>query len=295
MQGNDSFKKYMIYNEETEEYEDSDYYTDSHSSEYEMFYDEELAENISMATACEPEDMEDDEKEAYKLLLKLLSKSKPAETYALKHHKELIENKTDRIMVFPNNYAGLSLITVKDKSSSKEIYEVFPFFSEGREYNCRIKSLLFNDDENSYKEGQIEAFIDEEENLLLTFYDIHFLDNHFLYNPNDTFKFIIMGLAREIEIIENEDLISLNPAYDKLSEEYDINTVVRKVKLLDNEINGEKVWKMTIVIDFTPEGEDILLDIYATSRSFEDSTIPQEGDNISARLSLHGYLTGIEK
>ena len=104
-----------------------------------------------------------------------------------------------------------------------------------------------------------------------------------------------MGLAREIEIIENEDLISLNPAYDKLSEEYDINTVVRKVKLLDNEINGEKVWKMTIVIGFTPEGEDILLDIYATSRSFEDSTIPQEGDNISARLSLHGYLTGIEK
>ncbi len=299
MQGNDNnFIKYLKnFNEETGEFENQEHYPADHESEMKMFYGEELSQTINNALLCDFDQMDENEKEIYKSFMKIISKAKPAKTYVSEHNKESIyNNKTEKLMVYPNNNAGLSIITTKDESTKEDyIYTVFPFISKGHEYNCKIKSLLCDCDEVDTVEGQIEAFIDEEENLLLTFYDIHFLDNKSLYNPNDTFKFTIMGLATNIEIISNDDLISLDPAYDKLSQDYRVNTIVRKVKLLDNEINGEKVWKLSIVIGFTPDGEDIPLEIYATSRSFEDSIIPQEGDNISANISIHGYLTGIEK
>ncbi len=294
MQGNDSFKKYIIFNEETNEFENQEHYRDSHESEITMFYGEEFSDNLDKVILVAPDEMDEVEKELYKSITKILSKSKSAGSYASKHN--LIDNKTDKIMVYPNDYAGLSIITTKDESSEKDmIYAVFPFFSEGREYKCKIKSLFFDDNEKDSKEGQIEAFIDEEENLLLTFYDMHFIDNQSLYNPDDTFVFSIMGLAKNIEKIDNDDMISLTPDYDLPSEEYTAETIVKEIKLLDKEINGEKVWKLTVVIGYTPDGEDIPLDVYATSRSFEDSAIPQVDDNIRVSISIHGYLKDIEK
>ena len=52
---------------------------------------------------------------------------------------------------------------------------------------------------------------------------------------------------------------------------------------------------MTIVLGFTPDGEDIPLDVYLTKKSLEDNPLPEEGDNVYLTVHIQGYLYNIEK
>lgn len=298
MQGSDNgFIKVLKYNEQ-DEVVDPEFNPDSHYEELTAFYDAEFVDNIESVIYDGVDVSDDAQKYAYNFLVDLMKKAKKAHTYASEHESEKPEENNGlqtKQLVFPGNKAGLSLIISKEANSkNKSIEAIFPFIKDGFEYPCRILSVMQADPDYAF-EGQIEAFVDEEENLVLTFYDINYLDNKALYKPDGEYKFVLTGLAHSVEIIENEDLISLESADNTVkSEKYNLNTVVREIEEYSENVNGSKVWGLTVVLGFMPDGEDIPLKLYLTEKALNDSPLPNVGDNIAVSLSLHGYLCGIE-
>lgn len=292
--------KYSQYSEEGADEEN--YYIDNHIEELDMFFENDYAEiQDFFSPELNINDIIENEKPQYLKATKFyegkLSESIKADTYASNNPEKLpedgIKEPQGKLMVCPDSEAGLAILVIKDLNTNKEnIRAVFPFITKGEEYPCSIRNVKLDYYGN---EALIEAFVDEEENLLLTFYDIHYLDNRNFYNPNDTFKFRLMGFASYIEVVENDDMISVTQDQDENNERYEIYSVVKAVEKYSDNVNGERVFRITLSLGYAPDGEDIPLDIYVTKRSLGGKLLPEVGDNIYAEVHIHGYLTGIEK
>ena len=292
--------KYSQYSEEG--VEEENYYIDNHIEELDMFFENDYAEiQDFFSPELNISELIENEKPQYikatKFYEKKLSESSKAETYASKNSDKVpaktIKEPQGKLMVCPDSEAGLGILVIKDPERNIEnIRAVFPFITKGHEYPCSIRNVKLDYYGN---EALIEAFVDEEENLLLTFYDIHYLDNRSFYNPNDIFKFRLVGLVSYIEVVENDDLISVTQDQDENNERYELYSVVKAIEKYSDNVNGEKVFRITISLGYTPDGEDIPLDIYVTKRSLGGKLLPEIGDNIYAEVHIHGYLTGIEK
>ncbi|MBQ2591736.1 MAG: hypothetical protein II567_00465 [Candidatus Riflebacteria bacterium] len=299
MQGSDNGFVKMLQYDEQDEVVNPEFNPDSHYEEMTAFYDVEFVDNIESVIYDGVDPSDDGQKQTYNFLVDLMKKGKKASTYASEQENANAAEETNglqtKLLVFPGNKAGLSLIVSKEANSkNKSIEAIFPFIKDGFEYPCRILSVMQADPDYAF-EGQLEAFVDEEENLVLTFFDINYLDNKALYKPDGEYKFVLTGLAHSVEIIENEDLISLESADNAVkSEKYNLNTVVREIEEYSENVNGQKVWGLTVVLGFSPDGEDIPLKMYLTEKSLGDSSLPNVGDNIAVNFSLHGYLCGVE-
>lgn len=249
----------------------------------------------------------------------LLPKSEDVESYGSVHHEEKPALSADEplgfLAVYPSQNAGVSMVIHNDaKTMKNSVKAVFPFIGEGNKYPCSIQNIQLYP---NHLEAQISAFIDEDQNLLLNFYDTHYLDNRTFYNDKDTFQFIIRALAYCVEVnqttdpnelkkiaglvdkdskdnleIDAKNMIAVYPREDMGADHYEIQSPVQDIKEYGN-INGEKVWQIGILLGTTPAGEDIPLDIYVTERSLNGSPLPKVGDNISAVVWLQGHLWGI--
>lgn len=297
MQGND--KDFTENNNEIKDLV-NEFFVDCHDDEMEVFFDSDYVNGALDNAIFDYECIDDnpEAKKAYDSIIEKLPKSQSVISYASKNKIETspseTENNDTKVYVYPDNKAGLSIIITHDPDFKyeKRIEAVFPFIAEGKEYPCTILNVFV--DEFSEYEASIEAFVDEEENLSLTFYDLHYLDNKSLYNKDDTFNFVIMGLANSIEVVESDDMIMLDSFFEEKSEEYNLTSIVREIKEYSDNINGEKVWAITTLIGYAPDGEDIPLTLYFTKRSLQDSKLPKVGDNIFAHILLQGYLKSIE-
>ena len=69
---------------------------------------------------------------------------------------------------------------------------------------------------------------------------------------------------------------------------------MREIEEYSENVNGQKIWGLTVVLGFSPDGEDIPLKLYMTEKSLGDSQFPNVGDNIAVNLSLQGYLCDIK-
>ena len=310
MEGNNDFVKTMKNDPYSEEENDEEekYYFENHTDELRLFIDDYCAlDYLWLEDYSNPDfnidSLTEEQKAGYLKIVEFykdkIDKSVKAETYASKHIEDIPQSTNydwekepqGEIKVYPGSNEGLGFVYIKDpKTNNNSIKSVFPFISEGYEYPCSIQNIKLD---YLHNEGEIEAFIDEDENLLVNFYDIHFLDNRKFYNPDDTFNFILMGLASNVEVVENDDMISMEQDQDNI---YEIYSVVRAINKYSDNINGEKVWRMTIVLGFTPDGEDIPLDVYLTQKSLLDNEpLPEEGDNVYLTVHIQGYLYNIEK
>ena len=192
----------------------------------------------------------------------------------------------------PSQNSGLEMVIYSNpKTMKNSVKDVFPFVDEGAKYNCSIQNIHLFDNR---MEAQIEAFIDDENNMLLNFFDTHYLNNRAFYNNEDNFQFIIRGFAYGLEKNEPDDtIISVSQREDMGLDHYEIQSPVKDIDELPEKINGQKVWRLGLVLGFNPDGSEIPLDVYITERSLADSQLPKEGDNISAVVWLQGHLWGI--
>ena len=257
--------------------------------------------------------------EVFNNLKNLLPKSEDAESYGQVNREKAPalspEEPLGYLAVYPGQNAGISMVIHSNpKTMKNSVKAVFPFIGEGGKYPCAIQKVnLFP----NRLEAQISAFIDEDQNLLLNFYDTHYLDNRTFYNSKDTFQFIIRGLAYCIEVnkpadpdelkklaglvdkdsnanleIDANNMIAVYPRDDMGADHYEIQSPVQEIKEYGN-INGEKVWQIGILLGTTPDGKDIPLDLYITERSLGGQPLPRVGENISAVVWLQGHMWDI--
>lgn len=290
MQGSDSeFKKVMTEEE-----------TSDHCDQLEIFY--ENAEEV------------------FDSLRTLLPKCEDVQSYAGEHKEEAPSLSADEplgfLAVYPSQNDGISIVMHCDpKTHKNKVKAVFPFIGEGCKYSCSIRNVSLYPNR---LEAVISSFVDEEENLLLNFYDTHYMDNRVFYNSKDSFQFIIRGLAYCVEVnqasdpdelkklagmidkdsvaenleIDPNSMIAVYPREDMGADHYEIQSPVQDIKKY-GEVNGKEVWQIGVSLGTTPDGEDIPLDIYVTKESMNGTPLPKAGDNISAVVWLQGHLWGL--
>lgn len=261
----------------------------------------------------------EDADEVFNSLRTLLPKAEDAESYGQVHRDKAPAVSPDEplgcLAVYPSQNSGISIVIHSNpKTMKNSVKAVFPFIGEGNKYPCSIQNVQLYPDR---LEAVVSAFVDKDQNLLLNFYDTHYLDNRTFYNHKDTFQFIIRGLAFCVEInkaadpnelkklaglvdkdskenleIDANTMIAVYPREDIGPDHYEIQSPVQDIKEY-GEINGEKVWQIGVLLGTTPDGEDIPLDIYVTERSLDGCPLPKVGDNISAVVWLQGHLWDI--
>lgn len=293
------------------------------SSVYELI--QQLDEEQTPGHLDQVEMFYEDTDEVFKSLTGVITKSEEAVSYGTVRQEQAPELKEDEtlgyVIVHPNQHAGLSCVLHCDpKKMKNSVKAVFPFIDEGCKYPCTIQSVKLFDNK---VEAQIEAFIDDEQNLSMTFYDAHYLNNRAFYNGKDTFHFIIRGFAYCIEInqpgkvqitdpeelqklagvvegevkekveLDLENMIAVYPREDMGADHYEIQSPVLEVNQYPEKVNEQTVWQIRVMLGRNPDGSEIPLDVYITERSLEGAPLPKVGDNISAVVWLQGHLWGI--
>ncbi len=284
--------------------EPEEFFPDDHEEELAMFFDEDYTlVDTYLDNELDVNQLSEEQKELYKKITdfyqKKLEGSRETITYCQIPYNEEEENKVPeneplgKIMVYPHIEHGLGLIVTKDRKTKVEkLRNVYPFLEKGHEYKCKLQNVLIG---YYRQEAQLVAFIDEYENLMITFYDKHYIANRFLYNKDDSYIFNINALAYSVEIINNDNMICVSPTYDIDSEHYEIDTIVNRVSIYDEFVNEQKVWQLDVVIGYTPDGDEIPLVVYFTKKSLNGNPIPQKGDNVHLSVSIQGSLVAINK
>ena len=286
------------------EQEPEEYFPDDHEEELAMFYDEDYTlVDTYLDNELDTNQLTNEQKELQKKITDFyqekLAKSRKTITYGEIPYDEEEENQIPAdeplgwIMVNPHIEHGLGLIVTKDRKTKEvKLRNVFPFIEDGYQYQCKLQKVLVG----YYKqEAQLVAFIDEFENLTMTFYDEHYIANRFCYNPKDTYIFTLKALAYSVEIIKNDDMISVTPTYEIDSEHYEIDTIVNRITIYEDFVNNQKVWRLDVVLGYTPDGEEIPLAVYTTSKVLKGKPIPEKGDNVHLSVSMQGTLVNVNR
>lgn len=222
-------------------------------------------------------------------------------------------------LAWPDQQAGLEMVLEPGPEASS-VVSLFPFTRRGSQHSVVIKRVVVW---SGGLEAQVEASVG---GAMITFFDIHFVDNRFWYEANKTYQFILTGIAyscrpasckpfildpppqwvKDIRIerkfepwadqepdepmeIAINGMAALLPIEEWDKDDYVFHGSVKKIE--EVEILGQASWLLrTTVLRNLDDESDIDLEILVTRGCWEGKRSPQLGEDIEGRLWLQGYL-----
>ncbi len=219
------------------------------------------------------------------------------------------------ILNWPLRIQGLSMVIRVDDEANNMV-SIFPFYATGSQHTLIVKSVKVWE---SGLEAQITAAWGETE---VSFFDTSFPINRIWYERNETFDFILTGIAYNVrpaankeisfrqhpEVVEwvNRELVPEEPLTDSefvISmegasvflpvegwdiDEYRFHAPVKEVSEFSDWL-GQDGWKVRATVMRFDE-VDADLDILITRRAWHGDDPPRVGEDIEGRLWLQGYL-----
>ncbi|NCB39609.1 MAG: hypothetical protein EOM80_12675 [Erysipelotrichia bacterium] len=265
----------------------------------------ELSENESPGHLDQIEIFYEDTEKLFDSLTDVITGSQLAMTYASVRQKGKILNVAGEpegyLLQWPDNRCGLSSIVRSESAGMhNSVIAVFPFVNEGVRFFGRLRETrLFA----NRLEAQLVVDFGEEEELALTFYDVHYLSNRSIYRKNGRYDFVLRGLAY---FIENSASVNcgesvegaLFPREDLGFDHYEIQGLIKKIEIIDAELYGQKaqkIWQIRLAFAVFPSGEDVELDIFVSEKVMKKSCALKTGENIQAVIWLQGHLWGVSE
>ncbi len=219
------------------------------------------------------------------------------------------------ILNWPLRVQGMSMVIRVDDDANNMV-SLFPFYATGSQHTLVVKSVNVWE---SGLEAQITATWGESE---VCFFDTQYPINRIWYERNETFDFILTGIAYNARPAENREMkirrhpeevewvrrelklegplaepeynLSLEgaafflPVEDWDVDEYRFHAPVKEVTTFTDWL-GQDGWKVRATVMRFDEGEADL-DILITRRAWHDDEPPRVGQDIEGRLWLQGYL-----
>ena len=111
------------------------------------------------------------------------------------------------LLNWPSMRCGLTSIIRSDQQGQcNSLAAVFPFIGDGVKHRCRLlETRLYA----NRLEAQLAAYIGEDEELALTFYDAHYLANRTIYQKDAAYHFVLRGFVYHLEITDGEFMEAL--------------------------------------------------------------------------------------
>lgn len=154
-------------------------------------------------------------------------------------------------------------------------------------FQVSIEAVYHSHDKSDWV---IEGFVDPDDNLLMSFYDIKFEDSSDKYQEGQSLPFRIGGAGCELELIseaseDEEDLfmmISEGPAFAS----YRFTGIIRKiVRMADTSL------MITLAVAKDEDQEDVLFPVYVNKDFVPEECNFKKGATVSLLAVLGGFMS----
>ncbi len=257
----------------------------------------ELSEDASPGHLDQLELFYEDTEELFGSMTSIITSSLLAVTCAALHPeitRPLAKTEpVGHLLHWPSARCGLTSIIHSDQQGQcNSLVAVFPFIADGVKHCCRLLEVrLFA----NRLEAQLVAYIGEDEELSLTFYDAQYLADRTIYQKDGLYQFVLRGFAYHFEIsAQNEDgfMEAIYQREELGADHYEMSGLVRAVSEYDFAIPKQKFWLIRTLIARTSGEDEIEIDLLLTEKALGKNPLPKTGNCINTLVWLQGHLSG---